>query len=112
MLQQPVARWRHLYIVTLSDKEFCPEDLLQLLDASTDSRLRQEKCISGTAEMARSCDFEKGLEKRDIQWPAFPLAVASRTSLLDVTRRIERMQTGTGTGIQVKETHWIIDEEF
>jgi hypothetical protein len=74
--------------------------------------LCQEKCISRTAEMARSCDLKKGLEKRDIQWTAFPLAVASRTSPLDVKRRIEHAQSGTGTGIQIKETHWIIDEEF
>jgi hypothetical protein len=112
MLQQPVTGWCQLYIVTLSDKEFCPEDLLQLLDACADSRLCQEKCISGTAEMARSCDFEKGLEKRDIQWTAFPLAVVSRASHLERKRRMERTQSGTGTGIQVNETHWIIDEEF
>ncbi len=112
MLQQPVARGCQLYIVTLSNKEFSPEDLLQLLDACADSRLRQEERISRAAEMARSGDFEKGLEKRDIQWTAFPLAMASRASLPDVTRRKERAQTGTGTAIEVKETRLIIDEEF
>ncbi len=110
MLQQAVTRRRQLDVVALSDKEFSAEYFLELLDTCTDSRLRQEERIGRAAEMARSCDFQKSLEQRDIQWPAFPLAVASRASSLDVTCRRERQQSGTGTGIQVKETQRIIDE--
>jgi hypothetical protein len=62
MLQQTVTRRGQLNVVALSHEQFRPEYFLELLDTRTDSRLRQEERISRAAEMARSCDFQKGLE--------------------------------------------------